>query len=98
MIEVIHHEGCPRLEEARVLVRGVLAGLGLPVGWREWNQQDPGCPEALRYLPSPTIRIGGHSTVDSAPDPAAACRLGPLWTHAELKAALQAEIRVRPDS
>jgi hypothetical protein len=98
MIEIIHHEGCPRLEEARLLVRGVLADLGLPVGWREWNQQDPNCPEALRYLPSPTIRICGASTVDSEPDAAAACRLGPLWTHAELKAALQEQIRRRSGS
>jgi hypothetical protein len=96
MIEVIHHEGCLRLEEARALVLGVLEDLGLPLAWREWNQQDPTCPEALRFLPSPTIRICRHSTVDSAPDAAAACRLGPLWTHGELKAALQAEIRGQP--
>jgi hypothetical protein len=87
---LIHHEGCPRVDEARVLLRTLLTELGQPAVWQEWNQRDPLCPVALRRLPSPTIRISGQAAADSDPDVAAACRLGPLPCRDELKAAFLA--------
>lgn len=90
-IALVYHSGCPRLGEARILVRRALEALGLPPAWTEWNQQDPECPEACRRLPSPAIRVAGHPTESGVPG-AASCSLEPLPRLDELVMTLESAL------
>jgi hypothetical protein len=95
-VELIYHEGCPRVEEARALLRSAFHELDLAPNWKEWRQDDPGCPAAARRLPSPTIRFTRRTTPPAPAGAATSCRLEPLPSVADLTAAIRAAL-AHPD-
>lgn len=60
LVEVLYFDGCPNHEGALKLVERVAAELGLDPEIRMVNVPDPEAAARLRFLGSPTIRVGGH--------------------------------------
>lgn len=62
-IELVYFDDCPHVEAARRRLGEILASLGLPGRWREWNLDDPAAPARLRGLPSPTVLVDGANVM-----------------------------------
>lgn len=60
VVEILYFDGCPNHEGARALVERVAAGLELDPEIRLVNVPDPETAERLRFLGSPTVRVGGR--------------------------------------
>lgn len=69
LVEILYFDGCPNHEAARALVERVSSELGLEPELRLVNVTDEEAARRLRFLGSPTIRVGGHDV-----DPQAAER------------------------
>ncbi|MFQ5537771.1 MAG: hypothetical protein ACE5GJ_09995 [Gemmatimonadota bacterium] len=65
-VELVHDRGCPNVARARAVLTRALQEAGVPAVWSEWVADDPGCPDHLRTLGSPTVLINGE---DVAPGP-----------------------------
>ena len=97
-IELLFWEGCPSHPEAKELVEGVLAELGIdaPLEVREVRTQEEA--EAERFPGSPTIRVDGVDVdpAGAAGRPALNCRIyrrgdgrvSPVPTRDQIKEAL----------
>lgn len=78
LVEILYFDGCPNYEPALALVVRVSRELGLEPEVRLLDVPDQQTAEQMRFLGSPTIRIGGidvdPSTEDRS-DYALACRV-----------------------
>ena len=61
-IQLVYFIGCSMLDRARDSLRRGLILAGREAVWEELDQLAPGAPEAIRALPSPTIRMGGRDS------------------------------------
>lgn len=59
LVEILYFEGCPNYEAARALVERVSAELGIEPELRSIEVTDEEAAARLRFLGSPTIRVGG---------------------------------------
>lgn len=59
LVEILYFDGCPNHEGALALVEKVATELGIDPDVRLVNVPDPEAAERLRFLGSPTIRVGG---------------------------------------
>lgn len=60
LVEILYFDGCPNYEGAQALVERVAAELELDPEIRLVNVPDAETAERLRFLGSPTIRVGGR--------------------------------------
>ena len=60
LVEILYFEGCPNHEGALALVERVAGELELDPEIRLVNVPDPATAERLRFLGSPTVRVGGR--------------------------------------
>jgi hypothetical protein len=58
LVEILYFDGCPNHEGALALVNKVAAELGVEADIRLVNVPDPESARRLRFLGSPTVRIG----------------------------------------
>ena len=65
LVQILYFEGCPNHEDARALVERVSAEVGLEPELRLVAVPDEEAARRLRFLGSPTVRIGGR---DVEPD------------------------------
>jgi hypothetical protein len=77
-VELLYWDGCPSHPAALADLRAALRELGredVDVGLR--HADDDAQAEALRFIGSPTIRVGGTDVVPPPPDepPGLACRV-----------------------
>lgn len=78
LVEILYFDGCPNHRAAIALVERVSRELGIEPDLRLVNVRDQEAAERLRFLGSPTIRVGG---VDVDPqtaeqgDYAVSCRI-----------------------
>ena len=78
LVEILYFDGCPNHEGARELVERVAGELGLDPEIRLVDVPDPEAAARLRFLGSPTIRVGGHDVepgVQERNDFALSCRV-----------------------
>ena len=78
MIEVLYFEGCPNHEPAVELAREVVRELALADEIREIQVETADEAERLRFLGSPSLRVGGSDIepgADERSDYALACRM-----------------------
>jgi hypothetical protein len=59
LVEVLYFDGCPNHEPAVALVERLCRELGVELELRLVNVPDQEAAERLRFLGSPTIRVGG---------------------------------------
>ena len=59
LVEILYFDGCPNYEGARELVERVSRELGVEPELRLVNVPDEEAARRLRFLGSPTIRVGG---------------------------------------
>ena len=59
LVEILYFDTCPNHREALALVERVADDLGPEADIRLVNVADPDSAERLRFLGSPTVRIGG---------------------------------------
>ena len=77
-IEILYFDGCPNHVAAAGLVREVLADRRASVDVREIRVESPEDAERLRFLGSPTVRVGGRDVepgADEGSDYVLACRV-----------------------
>jgi hypothetical protein len=75
-IEILYSDGCPNHVAAAGLVREVLADRDVDL--REVRVEGPEDAERLRFLGSPTVRVGGRDVepgADERSDYVLACRV-----------------------
>jgi hypothetical protein len=60
LVEILYFDGCPNHEAAQALVERVSDELGLQPELRLVNVPDEQAARRLRFLGSPTIRVGGR--------------------------------------
>lgn len=66
VVEILSFEGCPNRDAARALVERVAAGLDVQAEIRAVDVPDRAAAERLRFLGSPTIRVGGRDVEPAA--------------------------------
>jgi hypothetical protein len=59
LVEILYFDGCPNHQDARALVERVSRELGLEPELRLVDVADEATARRLRFLGSPTIRVGG---------------------------------------
>ena len=59
LVEILYFDGCPNHEPAIALVERVSRELGIEPNLRLVNVPDQQAAQRLRFLGSPTIRVGG---------------------------------------
>ncbi|MGH3040795.1 MAG: DF family (seleno)protein [Gaiellaceae bacterium] len=77
-VEILFFEGCPNYEEARALVERVAAELELQPAIDMIEVSDASSARELRFLGSPTVRVGGRDVEPGAEargDFALSCRV-----------------------
>jgi hypothetical protein len=78
VVEILYFEECPNYVAARELVERVAAELGLEPELRMVDVETPEDAERLRFLGSPTVRVGGRDVEPGADERVAfvrACRV-----------------------
>jgi hypothetical protein len=60
LVEILYFDGCPNHEGARTLVERIGRELGVEPELRLVNVPDEEAARRLRFLGSPTIRVGGE--------------------------------------
>jgi hypothetical protein len=60
VIEILYFDGCPNHDQARAMVERVSRELGVEPELRLVNVADEQEAQRLRFLGSPTIRVGGR--------------------------------------
>lgn len=78
LVEVLYFDGCPNHEGALALVEEVAAELGIDPEVRLVDVPDADAAEQLRFLGSPTVRVGGRDVepgADARTGFALACRV-----------------------
>ena len=78
LVEVLYFGGCPNHEKAAEVAERIAAELGLRPQLRLVNVADPEAAERLRFLGSPTVRVGGRDVepgADERTDYALSCRV-----------------------
>lgn len=78
LVEILYFDGCPNLDPAVALVERTAASLGLEPRIQLVNVSDAETAERLRFLGSPTVRIGRRDVepgADARTDFALACRV-----------------------
>jgi hypothetical protein len=78
LVEILYFDGCPNHEGALELVRRVATDLRLQPDIRLVNVPDPEAAARLRFLGSPTVRVGGRDVepgVEDRTDYALSCRV-----------------------
>jgi hypothetical protein len=60
LVEILYFDGCPNHEAARAMVERVSGELGLESQLRLVEVSDDDAAQRLRFLGSPTIRVGGR--------------------------------------
>jgi hypothetical protein len=78
LVEVLYFDGCPNHGPAVALVERVAAELGLQAEIRLVHVPDEDAAARLRFLGSPTIRVGGRDIepgADERTDFALSCRV-----------------------
>jgi hypothetical protein len=68
LVEILYFDGCPNHEPARALVERVSAELGLEPELRLVSVSDEQAAQRLRFLGSPTVRVGGRDVDPHAED------------------------------
>ena len=68
VVEILYFEGCPNYEAARAMVERVSAELGIDPELRLIEVADEEAAAQLRFLGSPTIRVGGSDVEAGAED------------------------------
>jgi hypothetical protein len=66
LVEILYFDGCPNHEGALALVEKIASELGIDPELRLVNVPDPEVAERLRFLGSPTIRVGGRDVEPGA--------------------------------
>lgn len=75
-IELVYDRNCPNVDETRRRLWQALADQGLPLRWREWDQDDPSCPLYVQQYGSPTVLVDGVDVGgQSSHDGHVSCRL-----------------------
>jgi len=87
-IELVYFTGCPNADNARANLRAGLEEAELEPRWTEWDQHDPGTPDRVRALGSPTVLVDGRDVTGVGPGEAAACRADGAPTVEQIVAAL----------
>lgn len=87
-IELLSHEGCPRVEATRALLSECLAEVGIAAYVKE----------RIGPYPSPTVLINGHDVMGDSgvPKGAAACRVDAPTRERVLRALLEADRQGHP--
>ncbi len=78
LVEILYFEGCPNHHPAIALVERVSRELGLDPNLRLVNVPDQEAAQRLRFLGSPTVRVGGRDVdprTEERDDYALSCRL-----------------------
>ena len=66
LVEILYFDGCPKHEPARALVERVAAELRVEPAIELVEVVDPDAAADLRFLGSPTIRVGGRDVEPGA--------------------------------
>jgi mercuric ion transport protein len=74
-VELIFDRDCPNAEPTRERLREVMAALGRPREWAEWDRADPAAPPTAGEYASPTILVDGKDVAQGAPVAAQGCRV-----------------------
>jgi hypothetical protein len=78
LVELLYFDGCPNHEPALALVQRLSRELGLEPEVRLVNVPDEEAAQRLRFLGSPTIRVGGRDVdphTEERDDYALSCRV-----------------------
>ena len=78
LVEILYFDGCPNHEPALALVERLSRELGIEPELRLVNVRDQLAAARLRFLGSPTVRVGGHDVdprTEERDDYALSCRL-----------------------
>ena len=78
LVEVLYFDGCPNHDAAIALVERLGDELGIEPQVRLVNVPDPAAAQRLRFLGSPTIRVGGRDVdphSEERSDYALSCRV-----------------------
>ena len=78
LVEILYFDGCPNHEGALALVQRVAGELGLEPEIRLVNVPDPEVADRVRFLGSPTVRVGGRDVepgADERSDFVLSCRV-----------------------
>lgn len=78
LVEILYFDGCPNLDPAVALVERTAANVGLEPRIQLVNVPDAEAATRLRFLGSPTVRIGGRDVepaADRRTDFALSCRV-----------------------
>ncbi|TMC47697.1 MAG: DUF2703 domain-containing protein [Chloroflexi bacterium] len=78
LVEILYFDGCPNHKPALDLVDRVGRELGIEPQIRLVNVPDQGAAQRLRFLGSPTIRVGGRDVdpyTEERDDYALSCRV-----------------------
>jgi hypothetical protein len=78
LVEILYFEGCPNHHPAIELVKQVSEELGLEANLQLVNVPDQAAAQRLRFLGSPTIRVGGVDVdprTEERDDYALSCRI-----------------------
>jgi hypothetical protein len=66
LVEILYFDGCPNHEGALALVERVAGDLGLEPEIRLVNVPDQEAADRVRFLGSPTVRVGGRDVEPGA--------------------------------
>ena len=78
LVEILYFDGCPNHEAAQELVERISSELGLEPELRLVNVPDEEAARRLRFLGSPTVRVGGRDVdphADERDDYVLSCRV-----------------------
>jgi hypothetical protein len=78
LVEILYFDGCPNYAETPALVERIAGELGIDAEIRLVDVPDPEAAERLRFLGSPTVRVGGvevEPRADKRHDYVQACRV-----------------------
>ena len=78
LVEILYSDGCPNHQPVLVLVKSICVELGLSPEIRLVNVPDQEAARRLRFLGSPTVRVGGHDIdphTEERSDYALSCRV-----------------------